>query len=153
MIENIIVEIIFGRSLNIRAIPKKSRFGLSAWAHAPSTRKRNTKNILNQDLQIFKTIADPFEFTDPARAKPRNVKREIVRLRGYTHMELKSEDVAEFSYRPTACDRDYRMVVVRKNISKEKGEARLIDEIRYVFYISNDDLSFSEQSVVFEFNK
>jgi hypothetical protein len=89
----------------------------------------------------------------PARAKPRNVKREIVRLRGYTHMELKSEDVAEFSYRPTACDRDYRMVVVRKNISKEKGEARLIDEIRYFFYISNDDPSFSEQSVVFECNK
>lgn len=45
------------------------------------------------------------------------------------------------------------MVVVRKNISKEKGEARLIDEIRYFFYISNDDPSFSEQSVVFECNK
>jgi hypothetical protein len=30
------------------------------------------------------------------------------------------------------------MVVVRKNISKEQGEMRLIDEIRYFFYISND---------------
>lgn len=89
----------------------------------------------------------------PPRAKPRNVKREIIRLRGYTHMELRSEDVAEFSYRPTACDRDYRMVVVRKNISKEKGEARLIDEIRYFFYISNDPPSASAQSVVFECNK
>ena len=30
------------------------------------------------------------------------------------------------------------MVVVRKNITKEKGELRLHDEIRYFFYISND---------------
>ena len=37
---------------------KKSRFGLSAWAQVPSTRKRNSKNILNQDLPIFKTVAD-----------------------------------------------------------------------------------------------
>ena len=30
------------------------------------------------------------------------------------------------------------MVVIRKNISREKGEVRLIDEIRYFFYITND---------------
>ena len=30
------------------------------------------------------------------------------------------------------------MIVVRKNISKEKGETRLHDEIRYLFYITND---------------
>lgn len=30
------------------------------------------------------------------------------------------------------------MVVIRKNISREKGETRLIDEIRYFFYITND---------------
>jgi len=51
--------LIFGRSLNTRVMPKKSRFGLSAWAHAPSTLKRNSRNILNQDLPIFKTVADP----------------------------------------------------------------------------------------------
>lgn len=88
-----------------------------------------------------------------SREKRRNVKREIIRLRGYTHLELQSEDVAEFTYRPVACERDYRMVVVRKNISKEKGEARLIDEIRYFFYISNDPPSFSSAAVVFECNK
>lgn len=89
----------------------------------------------------------------PPRARPRNVKREIIRIRNYTHLELKSEDVAEFSYRPTACDRDYRMVVVRKNISKEKGEVRLIDEIRYFFYISNDPASVPQEAVVFHCNK
>ena len=30
------------------------------------------------------------------------------------------------------------MVVVRKNITKEKGELRLHDEIRYFFYVTND---------------
>ena len=30
------------------------------------------------------------------------------------------------------------MVVVRKNISREKGELRLFDEIRYFFYITNE---------------
>jgi hypothetical protein len=89
----------------------------------------------------------------PPRAKRRNVKRQIVRLRGYTHLELLCEDVAEFSYRPTACDRDYRMVVVRKNISKEKGEARLVDEIRYFFYISNDPPKVPAQNIVFQCNK
>jgi hypothetical protein len=28
--------------------------------------------------------------------------------------------------------------VVRKNITKETGEVRLQDEIRYLFYITND---------------
>ncbi len=89
----------------------------------------------------------------PPRAKRRNVKRQMVRLRGYTHLELQCEDVAEFSYRPTACDRDYRMVVVRKNISKEKGEARLIDEIRYFFYISNDPPTVAAKEIVFQCNR
>ena len=43
-----------------------------------------------------------------------------------------SEDVAEFEYSPTAC---YRMVVLRKNRSIEKGEQRLFDDIVYFFYI------------------
>lgn len=40
----------------------------------------------------------------------------------FEHLELKSEQVAEFHYQPTVCDRKYRMIVVRKNISTEKGE-------------------------------
>jgi hypothetical protein len=32
----------------------------------------------------------------------------------------------------------YRMIVVRMNLSKEKGEQRLLDEIRYFFYLTND---------------
>jgi hypothetical protein len=65
------------------------------------------------ERKVRKPVAAP-------RTKRRDVKRHIIRLRGYTHLELLSEDVAEFAYRPTACGREYRMVVVRKNISKEK---------------------------------
>jgi hypothetical protein len=74
--------------------------------------------------------------TTPRRRKP-NLKDAIVRQREYTALRLQSEEVAEFPYRPGACKTEYRMVVIRKNISKEKGEARLIDEIRYFFYITN----------------
>jgi Transposase DDE domain group 1 len=75
------------------------------------------------------------------RARPDNVKEEIVRRRGFDVLRLKSEEVAEFRYRPTACAMTYRMIVVRKNISKEKGEVRLFDEIRYFFYVTNDEES------------
>ena len=37
---------------------------------------------------------------------------------------------------PGKCKRDYRVVVVRKNISRMKGEHALIDEIRYFFYFT-----------------
>ena len=40
------------------------------------------------------------------------------------------------------------MVVVRKNLSVEKGEQRLFDEIRYFFYITNDS-GMSAAEVVF----
>jgi hypothetical protein len=92
-----------------------------------------------------------YQARGPARARPPRVKRRIIRRREYLHLELKSEEVAEFEYRPTKCKRSYRMIVVRKNISQEKGELRLLDEIRYFFYITNDrKLSASE--VVFGCN-
>jgi hypothetical protein len=72
------------------------------------------------------------------RQRPANVKDRVVKQRQFETLRLQSEEVAEFNYRPTACQLEYRMVVVRKNITKEKGELRLHDEIRYFFYISND---------------
>jgi hypothetical protein len=72
------------------------------------------------------------------RQRPDNVKAQIVKKREFETLRLRSEEVAEFNYQPTACHQVYRMVVVRKNITKEKGELRLHDEIRYFFYITND---------------
>jgi hypothetical protein len=72
------------------------------------------------------------------RHRPDNVKDRIVKERGFETLRLQSEDVAEFDYRPLACHKSYRMVVVRKNITREKGEQALFDEVRYLFYITNE---------------
>ena len=74
--------------------------------------------------------------TEP-RQRPDNVKQQVVRERGFENIRLQGEDVAAFAYRPGACDRDYRVVVVRKNLSVAKGEQVLFDDIRYFFYITN----------------
>ena len=85
------------------------------------------------------------------RAKPERVKKQIVVEREFKNIVLNSEDVAEFDYRPTACKKTYRMIVVRKNLSVEKGENVLFDDIRYFFYITNDRDS-STADVVFSCN-
>jgi Transposase DDE domain group 1 len=82
-----------------------------------------------------------------SRQRPANVKDAVVRRRQYETLRLQSEEVAEFSYQPTKCREVYRMVVVRKNLTKEKGELRLHDEIRYFFYITNDWISAADAIV------
>lgn len=88
--------------------------------------------------------------TQPRR-RPKNVKEKIVKEREFENQRLVSEDVAEFLYKPTACRDPYRMVVIRKNISVEKGEQVLFPNERYFFYITNDWECTREQ-VVFEAN-
>jgi len=88
--------------------------------------------------------------TQPRRRRDK-VKEAIVVKRGFENLRLRSEEVAEFNYRPTACTKTYRMVVVRKNITREKGEVRLFDEVRYFFYITNDWVSEAAE-VVFAAN-
>jgi hypothetical protein len=85
------------------------------------------------------------------RQRPVNVKDRIVRERGFETLRLKSEEVAEFAYQPGKCSQTYRMVVVRKNITKEKGEQALLDDIRYFFYITNER-EWSASEVVFSAN-
>jgi hypothetical protein len=89
--------------------------------------------------RVWRKLERPpaYQATDPPRARPGNVKDAVVRRRQFDTLRLQSEQVAEFNYQPTACRHTYRMVVVRKNISVEKGEQRLFDEIRYFFYITN----------------
>jgi DDE family transposase len=91
-----------------------------------------------------------YEVETEARKPRDNVKDAMVKKREFKNIRLESEDVAEFSYRPTACKQEYRMVVVRKNLSVEKGAAVLFDDIRYFFYITNDqEKSKSKQEIVF----
>jgi len=88
--------------------------------------------------------------TEP-REPPENVKERIIREREFQNIRLESEQVAEFEYQPGECKKPYRMVALRKNLSVEKGEKDLFDDLRYFFYITNRrDLSASE--VVFQSN-
>jgi hypothetical protein len=88
--------------------------------------------------------------TQPRR-RPANVKEQIVKQREFENQRLLSEDVAEFCYQPIACRDPYRMVVVRKNLSVEKGEQVLFPDDRYFFYITND-WEVTAAEVVFEAN-
>ncbi len=59
--------------------------------------------------------------------------------------------VAEFDYRPVACKKSYRMIVLRKRVGVDKGQMRLFEEYRYFFYITNDRKMTAEE-VVFSAN-
>ena len=94
----------------------------------------------NLPAKAWKKLTRParYQAVTGLRHRPVNVKDKIVRERGFETLRLQSEEVAEFNYRPHACKQAYRMIVVRKNISKEKGEIMLEEEVRHLFYITND---------------
>jgi len=79
-----------------------------------------------------------YEIDTEERRRPDNVKDIKVIERDFQNIRLRSEDVASFRYTPVACKKSYRIVVVRKNLSIEKGGLYLFDDIRYFFYITND---------------
>jgi hypothetical protein len=103
----------------------------------------------NLPEDLWRPLLRPAKYavkTQPRR-RPENVKERIVIEREYENIRLRSEDVAEFAYRPTKCRKTYRIVVLRKNLSVEKGEHVLFDDIRYFFYITNDRLSSAAEIV------
>jgi hypothetical protein len=72
------------------------------------------------------------------RKRPENVKERIVKERGYKKIRTNAEHVAEFKYRPVKCKKTFRVIALRKNLTIEKGDLALFDDIRYFFYITND---------------
>jgi Transposase DDE domain group 1 len=72
------------------------------------------------------------------RQRPERVKPEIVRQRGFETIHTLEEMVGEFDYRPVACGKSYRVVVLRKRLGIDRGSVRLREEYRYFFFITND---------------
>jgi hypothetical protein len=101
--------------------------------------------------RCWKTLRRParYEVKTKERDRPENAKEQVVKEREFQNIRLRSEQAAEFHYRPTHCSKTYRMVVVRKNLTVEKGESRLFDEIRYFFYITNDGEMTPQEIVLF----
>jgi hypothetical protein len=88
-----------------------------------------------------------YEVQTEPRQKRENVKEAIVKEKEYRNVRLCSEHVTEFMYQPSKCARAYRMIVLRKNLSVEKGEQVLFDDVRYFFYITNDPRMSTEEVV------
>jgi hypothetical protein len=95
------------------------------------------ENLEKSAWKPLERKAKPAAATQPRR-RPVNVKERIVIEKGYENIKLKSEDVAEFAYRPSVCKKSYRVIVLRKNLSVERGEWALIDDVKYFYYITND---------------
>ncbi len=104
-----------------------------------------------QWAELNRKAEEAFDGASERQKQPR-VKEQIVRENGYKNIRLDSEELAEFDYSPTACNKPYRVVVLKKNLTIERGEQALIDEIRYYFYITNDRKMTTEQ-VVYESNE
>ena len=79
-----------------------------------------------------------YQVQTSTRTRPDNIKEAKVIERGFANIRLRREDVAAFDYRPIACKKTYRMIVVRKDLSVAKGQQHLYDQYRYFFYITND---------------
>jgi hypothetical protein len=109
------------------------------------------KHVSADDLPAaaWKKLERPrYQVKTQPRQKPPRVKEQIVREREFENKRLVSEEVAEMPYRPTACKNTYRLIVVRKNLSVEKGEVRLFDDYVYFYYLTNDWTSTPAEMVL-----
>lgn len=86
------------------------------------------------------------------RQRPENVKERIVVEQEFENKQLIKEHVAEFRYRPHACSKEYRMVVLKKEIEVTRGQTKLFDDSVCFFYITND-WELSIEQVVFKANR
>jgi len=86
-----------------------------------------------------------YEILTEPRTRRERVKEQVVVHKGYLNRKLVAEAVSEMTYQPNECQRSYRLVILRKNLSVQRGERVLFDEVRYFFYLTNRwDLSVEE---------
>lgn len=78
-----------------------------------------------------------YEILSEPRPKAFRYKEQIVVEKEFKNQKLVGEDLAEIEYQPHKCAQKYRVIILRKNISVQKGEKALLDEIKYFFYITN----------------
>jgi hypothetical protein len=75
------------------------------------------------------------------RTRPDNVVDRVVRERGFKVIRTKGEQVVDFHWKPVSCERTYRVVALRKNLTVERGkepQREMFEDIRYFFFITND---------------
>ena len=92
-----------------------------------------------------------YEVKTQPRKRPENVKQQVIKDREFKDIRLVKEYVAEFRYRPTNCKKEYRIVVVWKELEVHKGQKKLFEDSCCFFYITNDWEKPTEE-IVFEAN-
>lgn len=90
-----------------------------------------------------------YEVKTQERKRPENTKAEVVKRRKFKNIQTESEALAEFPYKPGKCEKEYRIVVLKKILKVTQGELQLFDEVRYFFYITNDTRKSKEEIVKF----
>lgn len=103
----------------------------------------------NLPIAGWRRLARPSRYrvqTKP-RGRKTNVKERIVRERQFENIRLRGEHVAEFEYQPGKCGRAYRVVVLWKDLDVRQGQAKLFDDTKCFFYITNDRQSSAEEIV------
>ena len=83
------------------------------------------------------------------RERPVNVKDQVVKRRKFKKIRTEAEYIAEFLYQPGKCEKTYRVIVLKKKIKITRGEEILSDEIRYFFYITNDQTRSTREIIEF----
>jgi len=90
-----------------------------------------------------------YEVKTKPRKKPKNVKNEIVKKRGYKHIETIEEEVTSFLYQPGKCVKAYRIIALKKHLQISQNGKIIDHQIRYFFYITNDPHTPDDQLVRF----
>lgn len=121
-------------------------FGIAAMPNLEELAKKLPKRAFSRFERPAK-----YEVKTEPRTRPENVKERIVVERQFDNLRLEKEEVADFAYRPTKCKKTYRMIVLKKSLSMERGQWRLFDEVRWLFYLTNDGKK-SPAEIVLEAN-
>ena len=117
-------------------------FGIDAMANL----KDKAEDLPADAYRILKRPPG-YEVKTTPRRRPERIKQELVCQHGYKTKRTVEEAVAEFPYRPSACRRGYRVIVLRKTVETGVGQIRLFEEYRYFFYITNDATLTAEEVV------
>ena len=78
-----------------------------------------------------------YEILTEPRPKAFRYKEQVVVERRFENKKLVGEALAQIEYQPHHCHREYRVIILRKNITMQIGEKALFDDVRYFFYITN----------------
>lgn len=106
-------------------------------------------DLLPPDAWVFLERPPAYEVKTKEREKPENVKADLVKNRGYKHIETVCEEVASFAYQPIKCEKPYRLIALKKHLQISKAGQIIDRQIKYFFYITNDEKTPDDQLIRF----